>query len=84
MDGGSIAGSVFIVFLILKLVGVIHWSWWWVTSPLWIDAAATALVIVIVILVGGSISAAFSLGSRRRRKKIDERLARHRANRYRF
>lgn len=27
---------LFIVFLVLKLVGVIDWSWWWVTSPLWI------------------------------------------------
>ncbi len=25
-----------IVFLILKLTGVIAWSWWWITSPLWI------------------------------------------------
>ena len=24
------------IFLVLKLVGVIHWSWWWVLSPLWI------------------------------------------------
>lgn len=27
---------LFIVFLILKLTHVIDWSWWWVTSPLWI------------------------------------------------
>ena len=25
-----------IVFIVLKLVGVIHWSWWWVLSPIWI------------------------------------------------
>ena len=31
--------SVFIVFLVLKLTNVIDWSWWWVTSPLWIYAA---------------------------------------------
>ena len=29
------AGTLFIVFLILKLCKVINWSWWWVTSPLW-------------------------------------------------
>ena len=29
-------GALFIVFLILKLTGVIAWSWWWITSPLWI------------------------------------------------
>lgn len=31
--------AVFIVFLVLKLIGTITWSWWWVTAPLWIPAA---------------------------------------------
>ena len=31
----SISLIVFIVFLTLKLSGVIDWSWWWVTLPLW-------------------------------------------------
>ena len=26
---------LFVVFLVLKLIGVIDWSWWWVTAPLW-------------------------------------------------
>lgn len=30
---------LFVVFLILKLTGHIDWSWWWVTSPLWIPVA---------------------------------------------
>lgn len=37
--------TVFIVFLILKLVGVITWSWWWVFSPLW-------LPLVVLFVVG--------------------------------
>lgn len=40
----------FIVFLVLKLTDVIDWSWWWVTSPLWIPyvwGAATALFCVV-------------------------------------
>ena len=28
---------LFIVFLVLKLTKNIDWSWWWVTSPLWIQ-----------------------------------------------
>lgn len=40
---------VLIIFVILKLVGVINWSWWWVLSPLWIDIAI--LLIAILILV---------------------------------
>lgn len=27
---------LFLIFLVLKLCSVIAWSWWWVTSPLWI------------------------------------------------
>lgn len=32
-----LAFILFIVFLILKLNKNIDWSWWWVTSPLWIS-----------------------------------------------
>jgi len=24
-----------VAFIVLKLCGVITWSWWWVTCPLW-------------------------------------------------
>ena len=27
--------ALFLAFLTLKLTGVIAWSWWWVTAPLW-------------------------------------------------
>lgn len=30
---------LFCIFLVLKLTGVITWSWWWVTSPLWLPFA---------------------------------------------
>ncbi len=33
--GPGLLGSVFLVFLVLKLTHVIDWSWWWVTAPLW-------------------------------------------------
>ena len=25
-----------IVFIVLKLTGLIYWSWWWVLSPVWL------------------------------------------------
>jgi hypothetical protein len=31
--------------LVLKLTGVITWSWWWVLTPLWINIALAPLVI---------------------------------------
>lgn len=45
--GAGLATVIGIVFIILKLVGVIAWSWWWVLSPFWIPLGL-ALVIAIV------------------------------------
>lgn len=45
--GIGFCGVLTIVFIVLKLVGVIKWSWLWVLSPLWI---ATLIVIVLIIL----------------------------------
>lgn len=39
---------LFLVFLILKLCGVISWSWWWVFAPLWIPIA----FVLVMLLVG--------------------------------
>ena len=33
-----VALLAFLVFLTLKLLGVIGWDWWWVASPLWLCA----------------------------------------------
>lgn len=44
---------LFIVFLVLKLTGttaVATWSWWWVTSPLWIGVALTASIWIVIML----------------------------------
>ena len=31
----SFMGLLGIAFIVLKLLGVITWSWFWVTAPLW-------------------------------------------------
>ena len=41
-----------IVFIVLKLIGVINWSWGWVLAPLWIPV----LLVVIGFLVSLSQS----------------------------
>ena len=40
-----------IIFIVLKLCGVIAWSWWWVLSPLWIGLLWT---LILYIIAGGS------------------------------
>ena len=44
-----------IVFVILKLTGLINWSWVWVLSPIWIPVGIlVAIAIVGIIGVYGS------------------------------
>jgi hypothetical protein len=51
-SGIGFYGVLFITFLVLKLTGVIAWSWWWIFSPLWIP-----FVLVLGVLVGiGGVS----------------------------
>lgn len=45
-SGMSFVGVLTLIFVVLKLIGVINWSWVAVLSPLWI-----ALIIDIVILI---------------------------------
>ena len=47
-SGIGIGMVLFIVFLVLKLTGTIDWSWWWVTSPLWIPLALGGVIIGII------------------------------------
>ncbi len=55
--GIGFGGALFLVFLVLKLTGVIAWSWWWITAPLWIPFALLfALFAVGGLLVGLSES----------------------------
>lgn len=49
--GVGFAGLLTIVFIVLKLIGVISWSWLWVLAPLWIEAIIVAIILVIAIIV---------------------------------
>lgn len=40
----GLTGALFLVFLVLKLMGIIAWSWWWVTAPLWLPVLIIALL----------------------------------------
>jgi len=53
----SLSMILFIIFLVLKLTNNINWSWWWVTSPLWIGFA----VGIAVLLIAGLITVIFKL-----------------------
>lgn len=47
----SILTMMFIVFLTLKLTGNIDWSWWWVTSPLWLPIVIAFGIVGVIFIV---------------------------------
>ena len=50
-SGIGFGGVLLIVFIVLKLTGVIAWSWWWVLSPMWMPLAVIAVIAIIAGLV---------------------------------
>ena len=49
-SGTSILGLLGVAFVILKLCGVITWSWWLVTLPFWGGIAIVLILLLIVLL----------------------------------
>lgn len=47
-SGVSAIGLLGVAFVVLKLIGVINWSWWWVTLPFW---GAIPLILIVVIIL---------------------------------
>ena len=45
------SGLLTIAFIVLKLCGVIAWSWLWVLSPLWIGFMLKLVVVLIVAVI---------------------------------
>lgn len=48
--GVGFTGLLQVVFITLKLMGIINWSWLWVLSPAWITIAIYVLLFVIVAI----------------------------------
>ena len=47
--GIGFLGMLTILFIGLKLGGVINWSWWWVLSPMWLPIAIALVFAAIYI-----------------------------------
>ena len=54
--GTGFVGLLAIVFIVLKLTGVIAWSWLWVLAPIWISALLSILIIALMILIAAAAS----------------------------
>lgn len=52
VSGGiSVTGLLGVVFITLKLVGVIDWSWAWVLAPFWLPLAVVLALFFSVLVV---------------------------------
>lgn len=47
--GIGFCGLLTVVFITLKLIGKIDWSWTWVLAPLWIPLSIVVVVLLIVL-----------------------------------
>jgi hypothetical protein len=47
----SIFTVLTILFITLKLVGTIDWSWWWIVSPTILQYVLVVLVLIIKIWI---------------------------------
>jgi hypothetical protein len=54
--GIGFTGLLTIVFIVLKLIHKIAWSWIWVLSPLWIGAALTVSILLLMLGVAAGIA----------------------------
>lgn len=45
-------GALTLIFIILKLCGIINWSWIWVLAPSWIPIILAIAIIIVAIFIG--------------------------------
>ena len=50
--GGNLFTTLGLIFIVLKLLDVITWSWLWVLSPFWIPLGI--LLVILLIIFGKS------------------------------
>jgi hypothetical protein len=49
--GIGFVGLLTILFVALKLTGVIAWSWWWVLSPIWLSFVLWLVILGVIGLI---------------------------------
>ena len=73
-NGIGLPGVLFLIFLILKLTDNIDWSWWWVTSPLWIPLIFVfAILFAALMIFTAMLFAGFSAEDIKAKFRIDSK-----------
>lgn len=48
---GITLSLLLVLFVGLKLAGVISWSWWWVLSPIWMPLLLLGFILVLICVI---------------------------------
>ncbi len=48
----GIVSILTIIFIVLKLKGIIDWLWIWVISPIWISILLVAMAFAVILIAG--------------------------------
>lgn len=49
-SGLGLLDVLVVIFIVLKLLGAITWSWVWVLSPIWIQLVIVAIVFIVILV----------------------------------
>ncbi len=61
LGGIGFSGLLAILFIGLKLGGVITWSWWWVLSPIWLPMVIVIGIFAIVAIIAELIGVIYGI-----------------------
>lgn len=50
-SGMTFSGLLTLIFITLKLLGKINWSWYWVLSPIWISYIVFFLIMGLIVII---------------------------------
>lgn len=50
--GMGFLSTLTLIFVVLKLLGLIDWPWLWVLSPIWISALLIAVIFGAILVAG--------------------------------
>jgi len=67
--GIGVLGALGVAFVVLKLTGVIDWSWWWVLMPFYVGWAILAVVLFVSVIGVLFFTVLDGITRKRRRKK---------------
>jgi hypothetical protein len=42
---------LFLLFMLLKITGLINWSWWWVASPIWVPIVIGLVIVGVTMII---------------------------------